>query len=58
MSEGLIPVMHFSNTRVRGGAEEHILTLIRGLDRKQFRLYLVCSPEVAEAVRADVPPDV
>ncbi len=58
MSEGPIPVMHFSNTRVRGGAEEHILTLIRGLDRKQFCLYLVCSPEVAEAVRADVPPDV
>jgi glycosyltransferase involved in cell wall biosynthesis len=58
MSEGPIPVMHFSNTGVRGGAEEHILTLIRGLDRKQFRLHLVCSPEVAEAVRADVPPDV
>jgi glycosyltransferase involved in cell wall biosynthesis len=50
--------MYFSNTRVRGGAEEHILTLIRGLERKQFRLHLVCSPEVAEAVRTDVPADV
>jgi glycosyltransferase involved in cell wall biosynthesis len=58
MSERQIPVMHFSNTGVRGGAEEHILTLIRGLDRKQFRLYLVCSPDVAAAVRTDVPPDV
>lgn len=58
MSEGPIPVMHFSNTRVRGGAEEHILTLVRGLDRKHFRLHLVCSPEVAGAVRADVPSDV
>ncbi len=58
MSAGPISVMYFSNTRVRGGAEEHILTLIRGLERKQFRLHLVCSPEVAEAVRADVPTDV
>ncbi len=58
MSEGLIPVMLFSNTRVRGGAEEHMLTLLRGLDRKSFRLHLVCSPEVADAVRDDLPPDV
>ena len=58
MSEGPIPVMQFSNTSVRGGAEEHILTLLRGLDRKTFRLHLVCSPDVAEAVRADVPSDV
>lgn len=58
MSEGPIPVMLFSNTRVRGGAEEHMLTLLRGLDRKSFRLHLVCSPEVADALRADLPPDV
>ncbi len=58
MSLAPIPVMHFSNTGVRGGAEEHILTLLSGLDRQQFRLHLVCSPEVADAVRADVPHDV
>lgn len=58
MSEGPIPVMQFSNTPVRAGAEEHILTLLRGLDRKYFRLHLVCSPQVADAVRADLPPDV
>ena len=58
MREGPIPVMYFSNTRVRGGAEEHILTLVRGLDRETFRLHLVCSPEVAEALRADLPSDV
>jgi glycosyltransferase involved in cell wall biosynthesis len=58
VSEGLIPVMQFCNSSVRGGAEEHILTLLRGLDRKYFKLHLVCSPEVAEAVRTDVPPDV
>ena len=58
MSDAAIPVMHFSNTRVRGGAEEHILTLLRGLNRNSFRLHLVCSPEVAEAVGADLPKDV
>lgn len=58
MNDAPIPVMLFSNTRVRGGAEEHMLTLLRGLDRKDFRLHLVCSPEVAEAVRPDLPADV
>ena len=58
MNQMPIPVMHFSNTHVRGGAEEHILTLVRGLDRNQFRLHLVCSPEVSDALRRDVPPDV
>ena len=58
MNSAPIPVMFFSNTRVRGGAEEHVLTLLRGLNRNSFRLHLVCSPEVAEAVGADVPRDV
>ncbi len=58
MNEGPIPVMQFCNTSVRAGAEEHILTLLRGLDRKQFRLHLVCSAQVAEAVRTDLPSDV
>ena len=58
MSEGPIRVMQFCNTSVRAGAEEHILTLLRGLDREEFHLYLVCGPEVVDAVRADVPPDV
>ena len=53
MRESPIPVMYFSNTRARGGAEEHILTLVRGLDREAFRLHLVCSPEVADALRGD-----
>jgi glycosyltransferase involved in cell wall biosynthesis len=53
-----ISVMYFSNTTARGGAEEHILTLLRGLDRKRFRLALVCNPIVAEALSPDLPPDV
>jgi len=58
MNKDLIPVMQFCNTSVRAGAEEHILTLLRGFDRNQFRLHLVCGPEVADAVRDDLPPDV
>jgi glycosyltransferase involved in cell wall biosynthesis len=53
-----ISILHFSNSDVRGGAEEHILTLLRHLDRKYFRLYLVCTPECAEQLRVDLPSDV
>ncbi len=53
-----ISVAMFSNTVARGGAEEHILTLLRGLDREVFRPHLICSPQVADAVRRDLPEDV
>ena len=51
-------VLYFSNSRVRGGAEEHILTLLRGLDRQEFQPRLVCAPEVAALLRRDLPDDV
>jgi glycosyltransferase involved in cell wall biosynthesis len=54
----LISVLHFSSTLARGGVEEHILTLLRGLDRSRFRLYLVCTPLVARLIRNDLPSDV
>jgi glycosyltransferase involved in cell wall biosynthesis len=53
-----ISVLHFTNATARAGAEEHILTLLRGLDRQQFRLSLVCDPQIAELMRPDVPEDV
>ncbi len=53
-----ISVLHFSNSLVRGGAEEHILTLLRGLDRKSFRLHLVCPPALAALLQPDIPQDV
>lgn len=43
---------------MRAGVEEHILTLVRGLDRKYFHLYLVCTPEVAGKLQPDLPGDV
>lgn len=53
-----ISVLHFTNSVVRGGAEEHILTLLRSLDRRAFRLHLVCPAECADQLQADLPLDV
>jgi len=53
-----IRLAYFSNATARGGAEEHILTLLRGLDRARFQPFLVCSPEVALKLGTDVPSDV
>jgi len=58
MSRTPIPVLYFTNSIVRGGAEEHILTLLRKLDRSVFRPLLVCPPECAEMLRPDLPGDV
>jgi len=54
----LLRVMYFSNSTVRGGAEEHILTLLHGLDRRRFRSHFVCPHALANVLGGDVPPDV
>jgi|SRR5579862_4338262 len=53
-----VSILFFTNTRDRGGAEEHMLTLLRGLDRTYFRMYLVCPSELAEKLQSDLPSDV
>ena len=58
MSSDLLNIMLFTGARVRYGAEEHMLTLLRELSRKDFRLYMACPSELAQAIRHDVPPDV
>ncbi len=55
---GPISLLFFSNSVARGGAEEHILTLLRKLDRRSFRLHLVCPNECVEKLQADIPKDV
>jgi len=55
---GPVSVLYFTNALVRGGAEEHMLTLMRGLDRGRFQVHLACSPEVAAVLRPDLPADV
>ena len=58
MNRTPIPVLYFTNSTVRGGAEEHLLTLVRRLDRNLFRPLLLCSPECAEKLQPDLPADV
>jgi len=58
MERNHIPVLYFTNSVARGGAEEHILTLLRKLDRNVFRPILACPPECAEKLRPDLPGDV
>ncbi|HKV29058.1 MAG TPA: glycosyltransferase family 4 protein [Candidatus Acidoferrales bacterium] len=53
-----IAVLLFTNSTVRAGVEEHILELLRGLDRKNFRLYLACPAELLQKYGDDIPKDV
>jgi glycosyltransferase involved in cell wall biosynthesis len=58
MSARPISVLMFSNAIVRAGAEEHILELLRGLDRRLFRLHLACPDVLLEKYGNDIPGDV
>jgi glycosyltransferase involved in cell wall biosynthesis len=53
-----ITVLHFTITEARGGVEEHILLLLRGLDRRHFRPVLVCPMALVEKFGSDIPTDV
>lgn len=48
----------FCNTTVRAGVEEHILELLRGLDRRQFRPHLACPQALLNQYGSDIPKDV
>ncbi|HEV2299107.1 MAG TPA: glycosyltransferase family 4 protein [Candidatus Acidoferrales bacterium] len=58
MSQTPISILMFCNTTVRAGVEEHILELLRGLDRRQFRLHLACPKVLLEQYGNDIPKDV
>jgi len=51
-------VCYFSNSDARGGVEEHILTLLRLVDRNLFRPILICTPSCAKKLQQDLPADV
>ena len=53
-----IPLLMFSNLPTRGGAEEHMLMLLRYLSRSHFKLHVALGPEVAASAKNDIPPDV
>jgi glycosyltransferase involved in cell wall biosynthesis len=58
MSTRPLAVMMFSNAIVRAGAEEHILELLRRLDRRLFRLHLACPDVLLGKYEEDIPKDV
>lgn len=58
MPDRLIHVLLFTNTDARYGAEEHMLVLLRGLDRKIFRPSLACPQELVDQFGRDLPEDV
>jgi len=53
-----IRLAHFSKATTPGDAEEHILTLLRGLDRTCFQPFLICAIEMAAKLGADLPADI
>jgi|SRR5579872_906651 len=53
-----LSVLLVSHATVRAGAEEHVLHLLRGLDRRYFRLNLACTPELAKLFGKELPTDV
>ncbi len=53
-----LSVLQFTNADVRGGAEEQILGLLRGLDRARFTVHFVCPPCLAKLMKPDLPEDV
>lgn len=58
MSTQRISLMIFSNSTVRAGVEEHVLELLRGLDRQLFQLHLACPKELREKFGDEIPNDV
>ena len=58
MSTRPLAVMMFSNATERAGAEEHILELLRRLDRRLFRLHLACPDVLLGKYGNDIPKDV
>lgn len=58
MTRKPISVVHFTNADALGGAEQHLLTLLRGFNREAFRVALVCPEVLAERLAGDLPADV
>lgn len=53
-----ISVMLFANAVARAGVEEHMLELLRGLDRRLFQLHFACPQILLEKYGDDIPKDV
>lgn len=54
MSARQLTVVHFTSSADRGGAEEHLVNLVRGLDKRQFAPIVVCQPSLAEELKVEL----
>jgi glycosyltransferase involved in cell wall biosynthesis len=57
-SRSRITVLHFTSAPVRGGAEEHMLMLLRQLDSSRYRPMLAAHPKLLAMVRSELPDNV
>ena len=55
---GRLPVLHFTNSTMWGGVEEHICGLLNKLSREMFPAQLVCSPALHQRFRSRCAPDI
>ncbi len=46
-TDNKIKIVHFLNSKVRGGVENHVLLLLKYIDRKRFDPVVVCPSELA-----------
>lgn len=49
-----IKIVHFLNSKVRGGVENHVLLLLKYIDRNKFEPVLVCPPALADILRGEL----
>ena len=57
-TEDRISVLHFTNSMLWGGVEEHICNLLGNISRDLFRAHLVCDPVLFERFRNVIPDDI
>jgi len=51
-----IRIAYILPTEVRGGVEEHVLSLVKGIDATRFRTYIVSPPKLLDSLRQDLEP--
>jgi glycosyltransferase involved in cell wall biosynthesis len=57
-AEDRISVLHFTNSMLWGGVEEHICNLLGNISRDLFRAHLVCDPVLFQRFRNAIPDDI
>lgn len=51
-----IRIAYILPNEVRGGVEEHVLSLIKGIDKNRFEVFLIAPPRLLESLHSDLEP--